>query len=221
MSAALAIEEEAGCLLVLRGDADGRAWAVALGGTWLDLDDPDLPFQAWQEVGRRLGDIDRASRWWLGDWLLRGEILYGEDAAQGVDDLHSRYDLALRVTGLDQGTLMNVSSVCRRVPRSRRREELGFWIHAEVAALEPEEQVEWLDRAVVNRWTRNELRDAIRGRAREDPEPGWMGDSLTRAERLEAAARLVWRQGRADGAVATVPIEAWRRLGAALGEEER
>lgn len=118
---------------------------------------------------------------------------------------------------------MNIASVCRRVAKSRRREELPFSIHAEVSKLDPDDQVLWLDRCLENGWTRSELRDQIRAALAGDPEPdpvgGGGGDGPSIAERIEAAARVVWQTGQptSDGS-AIIPPESWSQLGSALGE---
>jgi hypothetical protein len=95
------------------------------------------------------GQLHRTSAWLIGDLLNYGEKVYGETYAQ-----------AETVTGLSRGTLMNYSSVCAHIPRSRRRENVPFSTHAEVAYLEPEEQEKWLEQAAVHGWTKSELRDA-------------------------------------------------------------
>lgn len=195
----------------------------------LVLTDPEMEYQRWEDLGRFLGNLDRRSRWYLGDWLNFGEAVYGERASQGVESsTGERYNEAERVTGLDRQSLMNIRSVCGRVTRDRRRKELGFWIHAEVAALEPEEQVAWLQRAVDEGMSRQALREAIRAEKRGDPDPdpeppseGSGGDpKMSRAEQLEAAARIVWKTGQptSDGSM-LVPGESWAQLVAALGEE--
>lgn len=202
--------------------------AGAITETALMLTDPEMSIDRWMMLGNFLGRIDRASRWWVGDWLNFGEAVYGEAASQGVDSTNSeRYSEAERVTGLDHGTLMNIRSVCGRVTKDRRRKELGFWIHAEVAALEPEDQVEWLQRAIDEGWTKSQLRDAIKEAKGQTPPPPPApseGDppppALSRAERLEAAARAVFNtwQTTSDGSK-LVPAESAAQLESALGEE--
>jgi hypothetical protein len=218
-------EERHGAIqLLLALEAEGKADEVSL-----TLTDPDMPYETWEAMGRFLGSIDRRSRWYVGDWLNFGEAIYGEASAQGIDDTtRTRYNEAERVTGLDHGTLLNIRSVCGKVARSRRRSELGFWIHAEVAPLDPEEQIEWLQKAIDNAWTRAELRDAIRLVKNpqieppdgDEPPPNPVGEGLTLAERLEAAARIVFQtwQSTSDGSY-LVPPESAAQLKAALGEE--
>ena len=117
---------------------------------------PALRYEDWIEQGRKLGLIGRSVGWWIGDWLMYGNAAYGE-----------RYARAARVTGYDVQTLMNMVYVASRVETSRRRENLSWSHHAEVAALTPEEQDRWLDRAEIDRLSVRCLRDAIRREQRQ------------------------------------------------------
>ncbi len=105
----------------------------------------------WVGHGRRLGVMGRGVGWWLGDWLRFGNAAYGE-----------RYGPAARVTGYDRQSLMNMAYVASRVEPSRRREKLSWTHHAEVAALAPAEQDEWLDRAQREQMSARCLREALR-----------------------------------------------------------
>jgi hypothetical protein len=113
--------------------------------------DPLLPFEAWKELGGRLGLYANATSWWLGDWLAFGQMKYGR-----------RYKEAIAATGLDYQTLRNYAVVARRFELSRRRDDLTFQHHAELCALHDEEQDRWLDRASAGHWSRNELRRRLR-----------------------------------------------------------
>lgn len=196
--------------------------------TSLTVTDPDMTFENWQRLGRLLGHFRRGSDWWIGDWLNFGQEVFGEESAQAVEATRAeRFSEAERITGLAPQTLLNISSVCNRVARSRRRTELSFSTHAAVAALEPDEQKEWLSRAVQEEWTVADLRAAIH----EAMHPTDDGDGstasgsgldagLTLGERLEAAARLVFHQGQPQrSGDVLVPGEAWQHLVSALGEE--
>lgn len=210
---------------------------VRLTATGFEITDASLPLDTWLRIGRMLGHIHRTSNWWIGDWIVKGEALFGEDAAQGVESsVSDRYNEAERITGLGHQTLINIVHVCRSVPRSRRRSELGFWIHSEVAKLTPDEQKEWLKKAVDNNWTREDLahelhlaglrvgrspkaRDTPSSSGREDNGAGGDWDALSDEERIESAARLVVRQGVVRDGEVHVPLEPWRQLAASLGEE--
>lgn len=206
-------------------EQEGNATAVAL-----TITDPDLSYETWEALGRFFGSLDKRSRWYIGDWLILGEELFGEEAAQAIEDTQkTRYDEAERVTGLDHGTMMNVRSICKNVARDTRRKELGFWIHAEVAPLDAAEQSVWLERAIEHGWTRRELRDAITLAKNPpvdddaDDSPGEGDDpppTLSISERIERAARLVYTQGQttSTGDI-IVPRQFWSQLAEALGEE--
>jgi hypothetical protein len=125
----------------------------------------ELEFDDWCRYGARLGVAGRGSAWWIGDWLSYGVVAYGQ-----------RYTVAVRVTGYDHQTLMNMVYVAKRFEASRRRPTLSWSHHAELAPLEITEQELWLDRACSRRLTvralRAELALAHGGReARSKPHP--------------------------------------------------
>jgi hypothetical protein len=95
-----------------------------------------LTLGGWVRQGRCLGSIARASGWWIGDWIRYGNARYGE-----------KYGAAVRITGYDVQTLMNMAYVASKFEISRRREKLSFSHHAELAALPANEQERWLERA--------------------------------------------------------------------------
>jgi hypothetical protein len=134
----------------------------------------DLAPEGWVGWGRWLGMVDRASGWWLGDWVRYGNARYGE-----------RYKLAARITGYDGHTLMNMAYVASRFETSRRREELSFSHHAEVAALPREAQDLWLDTAVIAQLSVRALREEVKRSAREAEAPA---EGSTRRNRRRAQA---------------------------------
>jgi hypothetical protein len=111
----------------------------------------DLSFSDWLEHGRRLGLLGRSAGWWIGDWLTYGNHAFGE-----------RYVRASRITGYDAQTLMNMAYVASRFEPYRRRGNLSWSHHAEIAALDPEEQDQWLERAEADRLSVRCLREGIR-----------------------------------------------------------
>lgn len=114
---------------------------------------PDqLSFPIWERIGKQISLITDSSAWWLGDWLVYGEQEYAD-----------RYRMAVEQTSLDYQTLRNYAWVARRFSLARRRDKLSFAHHAEVAALNQEQQDLWLRRAERFSWSRNRLRRELRG----------------------------------------------------------
>lgn len=117
----------------------------------------DLPYDRWADYGRAFGLMDRAARWWIGEWVNYGERRYGEKYSQALND-----------TGLDEGTLRNAAWLARKFEPGRRRASLSWSHHADVAGLAREEADAWLDRAEAGGWSRAELRHALQA-GREHP----------------------------------------------------
>jgi site-specific DNA-methyltransferase (adenine-specific) len=108
-------------------------------------------FEQWEECGAFIKKAEGAVHLWLGDWINYGEVHYD-----------GKYSQALDATELDYGTLRNAAYVAKNVDLSRRRDNLSFSHHQEVAPLEPALQEKYLDLAEDKQWTRKELRKAIR-----------------------------------------------------------
>jgi hypothetical protein len=119
---------------------------------------PELSYDEWQQLGDQLLSVANSSAWWVGDWLLFGQRVYAD-----------RYERALRQTGFDYQTLRNYAWVASRLEPTRRQAQLSFSHHAEVAAFEPDDQDEWLRRALANGWSRNRLRAEIRAERSGEP----------------------------------------------------
>jgi len=120
----------------------------------------------WVAVGQGLGEMGRVNNWWVGDWLHYGTARWGE-----------KYVEAVKITGFDGKTLRNIVYVASRFDLSRRRDKLTFTHHAEVAALEFEEQEEWLDRAIALALTATDLRLELRTSQRGIKSAGEAGRS--------------------------------------------
>lgn len=132
----------------LSGSGSGKVSLTAT--SWEPV--ADLPLPDWNEAGRRLGAIGRGVGWWIGDWLLYGNHRFGE-----------RYVRAKRLTGYDVQTLMNMAYVASRFDPARRRANLSFSHHAELAAEAPEDQERWLARSETEGLSVRCLREARRG----------------------------------------------------------
>ncbi|WP_063753646.1 LmbU family transcriptional regulator [Kutzneria sp. 744] len=110
-----------------------------------------LSFSEWKVAGRRLSGILDSSCWWLGDWLVFGKEQYSDRYQRGVEAVNLSYQ-----------TLRNYAWVARRFPLERRRAQLSFQHHSEIASLPDDEQEQWLDEAEARSWTTKQLRSAVR-----------------------------------------------------------
>jgi hypothetical protein len=133
--------------------------SVVTDRTQLMLSD-DLDITAWGHLGRKIAVIGDSSAWWLADWLIFGQDKYPD-----------HYRRAIKDTGLDYQTLRNYAWVARRFAPSRRRPNLSFQHHMEVAPFPPEEQDHWLDFAEKLAWSKNELRQQCRAASSKSRKP--------------------------------------------------
>lgn len=104
-------------------------------------------------IARMFGAVKHTSSFVLGDLFLYAQAHYGDDFMVHVQE----------ATGLAHQSCENMLSICRRVRPTVRREELAFHTHAVVAPLLPDEQQHWLGMAVMEGWSRQQLRDEIYG----------------------------------------------------------
>jgi len=102
----------------------------------------DLPFERWQGIGERLGRAHDRIQWFIGDWWNYGVPRYGH-RQQAAEEW-----------GIPLQTCDNYASVARRFPHYRRRENLPFSHHAEVAFLPEHEADQLLDWCAAGRVVR-------------------------------------------------------------------
>lgn len=115
----------------------------------------DMGLAEWSAVGRRFGEIGRCSQWWLGDWIHYGNAKFGE-----------RYSRAVKLTGYDVQSLMNMVYVASRFEIYRRRENLSWSHHSTLAPLDVPSQEYWLSRALADKLSVADLRVELRARRR-------------------------------------------------------
>lgn len=120
-----------------------------------------LPFERWTEIGETLRSMERSVMWWIGDWVRYGERCYGETYAQALDATDYSYQ-----------TLRKAAYVAGSFELFRRRNNLSFAHHAEVAAVPMPQQDALLDEAAKFGWSRSDLRLAVyRGKNRIGADP--------------------------------------------------
>lgn len=127
------------------------------GGDNATLDD-------WENLGKALKRLESGLQFLVGDWLLMGERRWGE-----------KYRGAAEKLGYSEKSLREFTYVCRNVDLSIRMDKLSFKHHQIVAALNPEQQVNWLQIAATSNWSTSKLRAEIN--KTDDPiTPDWWAD---------------------------------------------
>jgi phage N-6-adenine-methyltransferase len=107
----------------------------------------EVAYEDWAAFGETLQRVEGSINWWIGDWINYGERKYGEAHTQ-----------AMEATGKAYTTIANCAWVASKIDFSRRRENLSWSHHMEIAKCEPDEQLYWLDRAEKESWSVAELR---------------------------------------------------------------
>jgi len=107
------------------------------------------PLEEWEGPLQFALWCQRASPWWIGDMINRGEDLYGEEFGE--------------VCGATLSTEMvsRYASVARRVPAQNRRASLSWSAHAAVARLPHAEQRRLLIEAEKQGWNSDQLRKQV------------------------------------------------------------
>lgn len=121
----------------------------------------DVSFNEWRAVGDVLLRIEASIQWIIGDWLTQGEVTYGQTYKQ-IAEWSDR----------EEQTLYNYAWVASKVQISLRKENLSFGHHNLIAGLPPEQQQNWLERAVAGKWSVSRMRQEMAGKyqiGQQDP----------------------------------------------------
>lgn len=104
----------------------------------------------WKKLGKTLFRLHDSLQIILGDWLVRGERLYGKT----YEDMAIEFDRKRK-------TLYNWKYVMSSVDISLRRENLTYKHYMIVAAMDYENQAKWLGLASQNNWGAGKMQDEI------------------------------------------------------------
>lgn len=110
----------------------------------------NLSYKDWYAVGQVLQYLALHIQFAVGDWIVYGNKKYGEMYAQ-----------AISATGKAYGTLANYAWVAGRIEPSRRRVNVRFGQHSEVAKYTPELQDHFLDMAEAHDMSVMEVRQMV------------------------------------------------------------
>lgn len=148
---------------------------------------PDITPERYEAIGQLLAQWGEGWRWAVGDWLIQGHGIFGDEFYQ--------YSEVLRLSVRQRQQLMQVAERIPPGPR-RRVPELHWSHHRAVCMLEPPEADKWLQEAIDKDMTKQELEDAVKGRVPEAPplafQPtGYVVERvLSAAEQLYASAKV-------------------------------
>jgi hypothetical protein len=148
MSAAIAESPKAEVLAILNLPLGAEA-------TEVELKLPKkIPFDVWENLTTGLITAEGSSQWLIGDSLVHGRAIFGEEYAQVID--------VKNLVRVDESAIRAYIWVSESVPAVLRKTRLRWSHHKEVAKLSYEEQKAWLERAEELGWTVRELRANIR-----------------------------------------------------------
>jgi N6-adenosine-specific RNA methylase IME4 len=110
----------------------------------------DVSKEEWMDVFKALKQVEGCVQFWIGDCLAYRQQKWG------------MYDDIAEETGYDKTTLRHIKDTTENIENVRRRTELSFSHHVEVASLPPEKQEIFLQKAVEEHLSVRDLRQAIR-----------------------------------------------------------
>jgi len=110
----------------------------------------DISQDEWMTVFKALKTVEGCVQFWIGDCLAYRQQKWG------------MYDDIAEETGMDKKTLWEYKNVSESVKPSARAEHLSYTHHREVAALPPEKQELFLQKAVDEKLSVRELREEIK-----------------------------------------------------------
>ncbi len=119
-----------------------------LPGQLLFLERPTL--EDMEEPVKELIDIQRHIPWWIGDLVNYGLAIHGDDL----------YQIFPEDCSLDM--LNRYAAMAKTFPATERHSELSYTHHCAVAKFEPAMRRALLNKASVERWNSEQLREHIK-----------------------------------------------------------
>lgn len=148
---------------------------------------PAMPPPTREEVGEgieRIIGAHNASLYWLGDMVLLGESLFGEEIWQYID--HNE---------IPESTVRGAVWVSKQVPPSNRA-LAKTWSHCQaVAALQPDVQKEWLLKARENDWTVAKLKQEMAAAISTSKLTFWLVVKVTTESQSDKIAKQLESEG--------------------------
>ena len=160
----------------------------------------------WQAAGNALSQVDGAMNWWLGDWWRFGEHKYGDRKALVESD---------EWTGPAYDTCRVIASICGSFETLRRRNDVPFNHHREVASLpiaECDQLLDWCEEEN-NKTGRIPTIKVLREKVKQVKAwlaQGWTQSQLERRKLIEQGFAVVAsKRNGADGKPMDAALIAW------------
>ena len=123
---------------------------------------PGVDIAAWAELGPMIIRLEKASKFWVGDYLVHSEWRYTDEQFRERWGYGERSRWVQEQLGVAWDDVRDYVYVCGNVPESVRDPQLSFSHHRHVAKLVPAEQELWLTRARDEGWTTRQLDEQLR-----------------------------------------------------------
>lgn len=114
---------------------------------------PDLTFDGWAHLGETFLTMERAIKWWIGDWWIFGQERFPDEIPQFIDAALERFTYA---------TIQDAERVCRAIPPEERVTGVSFTHHRRVITLPPRSRTELLTKAANEQMSADDLRKEVR-----------------------------------------------------------
>lgn len=135
--------------------------------TGLEIDE-STTFKEWCDIGITLKQIGRTHTWCVGDWINFGHRKYLQEKGIATEGRHGKlYTEALSSMSFEYGSLRTFVWVSSTFKLSRRRDNLTWSHHRDVAGLDEELQDYFLSEADKHKLNRNNFRSFIKQEIRK------------------------------------------------------
>ena len=115
----------------------------------------EMTFEEWEGIGLQLQLMHGSVGFWIADWYLFGERKYGEAKAMAAS------------LDMDYGTFRDYLWVARTIELSRRRDNVSFTSHKEIASAPKDKQDDLLDKADKENLSKTEVRGLVKDAQRQ------------------------------------------------------
>jgi hypothetical protein len=136
------------------------------------------------KIGEGLRLVEGSVQFWIGDWAR-----FGEKNGYYADS--KTYDEIEEITGYSHQAIKDMKYVAESIPSSRRRDDISFSHHREVASQSEDKQELFLSRAAEEKLSIRELREEIRKESTTEEPVAPLKIITTRAKVVNAVIEIL------------------------------